>query len=776
MKKLIIFTTILLSNFVFSCGFYPYGEDVRISFLNPQNFNYQKYASFNYSSLYYESQSVYYDFETQPNELLWSKYCNGNVKNEDIRYVLNNLSKEEINLYSKNSFLKYLYQTKDIEAINYLKFAKDCEFFNTWQKDPWERTDYQFLPKRKILIDRAQNMSIKTKNLEIKERYAFLAIRLAFYNRDFDTIKLIYNKNFKNQKNENIISIWALYFRAIAEKKETLKNFYLAQVFAKAPEKRFVSWQNFSKNIPINSVLEFATNNQEKANVFLIYGISNPEKNLSGIKNLYALNPHSDGLSFLLLREVNKIEDWVLTPYYTLFNYSLSGFDDNYWQSKKGDISTLNILNRVEYDRKYASELLSFINSVELSKVENPLFWNVAKAYLLFITKDYDASLKEISLLEKNIKTSTFLYKQIQKIKTLNLFANQTYGNAVIPTKTKGIILSNKKEVKFIFALGRELEYLGNTDDAALLYASLSSVSKVNDIFVPYKSVKNKNQTFEDYYSDYYSYLDAVYSPEQLSSFILKLKSENDFDKRMIQMSTKEINKLQDLLGTKYLRQNKLHLALQEFQKLDKDYLDSQYSLWERTDHTYGSLVFKHNPFYELKYTPEFIEKRDNFRLNKVSITKKLIEFINRANNLNEPNRDYYYFLVANCYYNMTEKGNAWMMKRNYLSGKNFTIVEDNEEFNSANLAKYYYNKAFENAKTNKFKALCVKMLGMCEDSKIDFEITSKYNYYEFPENYFAYKFQRNKFYQNLKTNYSDDYENLMSNCDSFREYFASRR
>ncbi|MCS3870962.1 hypothetical protein J3D55_003878 [Chryseobacterium ginsenosidimutans] len=89
MQKLVIFIAILLSNFLLACGFYPYGEDVRFHFFNPDYFSYQKYNSFYYSSLSFGDQS-YYDgtkvFDSQ-NEELWRKYCNNKVSVEDITEV-----------------------------------------------------------------------------------------------------------------------------------------------------------------------------------------------------------------------------------------------------------------------------------------------------------------------------------------------------------------------------------------------------------------------------------------------------------------------------------------------------------------------------------------------------------------------------------------------------------------------------------------------------------------------------------------------------------------
>ena len=781
MKKLVIFTAILLSSAFSACGFYPYGEDVRFYFLNPNNFSYQSYSSFYYSSLSF-GQSSDVTTSNQDNEKLWRKYCDNKILLTDVSSVLDGYSFSDIQENSINPFLRYLYSKKDVEAINYLKFAKNCEYFNTWQDNPWERNDSISTVKRNDLFQKAVLFAGKSKNGEIKKRYAFLALRLAFYNKDMKSIEKVYSQYFSANKTNDVIDVWALYFKAISEKSPALKNLYFAKVFAASPEKRFVSWQYFSSKVPEADVLNLAKTGKEKANVLLLYGLYNPDENLENIKQIYAENPKFDGLSFLLYRELGKLEDWVFTPYYSLF----SSKEDLWGNNNSENQNILKILERSEIDRQYAKEVLEFIDSADLSKIENPNFWKYARAELLLMTKNYSESLKQITEIEKVLSSENPLRNNLEIIKALNLFANQTYGNAKIPEAVKDIIIKNKNNKHFIFALGRELEYLGNSYDAALLYASLNNPSTENSDynFVYYKSLKNSNQTYGTYYDNYFDYLDAVYSPEQLQSFINRIKSlhknPDSFYRNFQLFNSSEINALYDLLGTKYIRQNKLSFALNTFNRLGEDYFDAQYSLWEkdgRDNYYSSSKIFDQNPFYHLKYTPDFIPEKEHFKVNKVSIIRKLVEYLNKANNPKEKDRDYYYLLVANCYYNMSQYGNAWMMRRYSVSSAgNYSIREDNQEFNTASLAKFYYGKALENAQTDKFKALCLRMQGRCENYNYDFIGENTANDSSQAEYYEDRRFEQNKYYQNLRNNYSGQYEDLVSGCEFFKAYFKARR
>ncbi len=780
MKHFPVFILTLVSNTIFACGFYPFGEEIRFSFLNPVNFPYYSYSEFNYSynSFQPNSEGIYLKGTVDENEKLWLKYCDHKVSIEAIRTVLLEFKEDDITLESSNEMLRYLYKTKKTEAVNYLKFAKSCEFFNGLYDDPWERKQGFTMPKRKKLIDQAIVFSNKVSSKELKFRYTFLAIRMAYYNNDLEKIRTLYDSVFKYEKKEDILNYWSLYFRTIAETDQALGNFYAAQVFAKAPDKRFMIAQQFHSKIPLASVLKYAKTNEEKANVYLLAGIKKSDRALYCLQQVYKYNPNFDGLSFLLLREVNKIEDWVFTPYYSLFNPSVSVYND--WSNEK-DNSIKDILKRVEKDRIYAAEVLQFINSVNLKKIDNPVLWKISKSYLSFVTKSNQSCLNQIEQLEKNIPKTDSLYNQIEIIKALALTSNQQNGKAIILDEVKPIILKNQKNKKFLFAIGRELEYKGNTTDAALLYLKIEDADGSYDYenYSFWKSSKSTKNTYADFYSNYFDYIDVTYSPKQVEAIVeeyeKKRKNSDAFSIWKYSYIKRELPRLYDLIGTKYIRQNNLEQAVAYFSKISNNgsvtYSDC---LWEKPN-CQGSDSFDANPFFVLKFTPEFISQKKQFRLNKYSITEHLILYLKKASDLKEKNKDYYYFLVANAYYNMTHNGNSWMMRRySWTSGINESLYEDEKEYYQAAIAQHYYLLALKNAKTAKFKALCLRMLGRCEKNSLEYQYPNDYE--NRIENYDGFLWNKNRYYQDLKSSYPDDFESLTSDCNAFESYFNARR
>ena len=737
MKKLLVFTLLLLNSISFACGFYPYGEDVRMCFLYSSQFNCQSFDGFHYSSSsYFDPVSSNENLIAQPNEKLWFEYCKKTIPIETISDAIYKISEKDFTENSSNKMIQYLIKNKDFEAINYLKFAKSCEVANMFYADPWERTENIEINIIKTKVNSALKFSDLVNNQQLKLRYKFLAIRLAFYGGLNNEVIKIYN-TIPKTKNQNAVNFWCMHFRSIVEKDKSLQNFYSSQVFANAVDKRFPIFSYYDRNIKIEDVLKHAKTNQEKANVYAFAATKKYDKALVYIKNAIQLNPSSDFNIFILLREINKIEDWVFTPYYTNFNPSIS--ENEYWSDDKV-FSYKALEKRINKDRKYADELLTFLNSIQ--KPNNKI--DVFKAQLSFITQKYDNSLNIVNLLEQKVTKNDSLYNGIQLIKAMSLTANQPKNNAIITKEVQSILLKNKKDKRFLFAIARELEYLGNSTDAAFLFSKENEDN--SGYAMAWKSRKNKHGSYQDYFNDYFDYVDRLYTPNQLQNVIKNatiLNSDSEFETWIKSRLITEKSKLYDLLGTKYIRQNNLEKALQSFQKTDEKYWNDNYSNWSINSGGRNSL--DQNPFYSFKQTPDFIKEKENFYLTKTSLTKKLIEYLKKANNSKEKNRDYYYFIVANCYKNMAVNGNSWMMRRFYVSGYDVEpFPEDEQEFQKELLAKKYYRLAFKHSKSKKFKALC---LWLAKD------------------------------YKKLEKVQEDEYDYLTGkDCYAFEEYFNARR
>lgn len=759
--------------YIFACGpMYP--DEVRFSIMQPSSFQKKGFDEFHYSKHLFQYT---YDYEEEirqlratslpdDNILLWQQYCKKQPSAADIEEAIYRLDARSIqSANSNNSLIQYLQKTKNQQAIDYIVFAKNCEPLNRVFTDPWERDDInsdgQLTQKRNLLIDTALQRAKQTAG-DIQLRYAFLAIRLAFYNDDAPHIKEIYQQYFSKRKQKNILDYWTLYFNTITEPTSAIKNLNIARVFANAPDKRMGVIYEYKKTIPLSSTLSLAKNNDDKAALYLIDAVRNPGRALPNLKVLYTLNAPPAYLDFLLLREINKLEDWLYTPGYYLFPPSLA-FDIDY-----SGVSRDKVFKTIETDRSYAREVLQFIDAISAVGAQNKILWNTAKAYLHLMLKEYDPCLAITSPLQKQLSKSNDALYGIQMIEALALTGKQNKGNAIIPEAIKPILLKSfqNKNYPFIFAIAKELEYKGNTSDAALLMTKVNQGESWESGNVYWKNARGINNKYVDFYWEYFGYLDAQYSAEELNALVNNInngKAEKSvFSEWKYESIKKDMSRLYDLLGTKYIRENNLQSALKAFKNVND-------TLWTSNNYPYAFYLAA-NPFYTNMYNEHTPTYADTIHYTKTTITGTLLDYLKKASDPTRSDRDYYYFLVANCYLNMTQYGNSWMMRRYYwtTNKQNTGIIDDDEYFNCT-LAKKYYLEAKKLTKSKKFAALCLRMAGRCEKHKLNFA----YGYASYSQRDII--FQQNRYYKDLKNQYPQYYDELISNCESFENYFAAR-
>lgn len=728
MKKFLVFTALFLSSFkIFACGYMPYGEDIRYCLFHPKYFNFNEYYGFYYNNFSwgYDSMNDRYDDKItfEANILDWYNYTNNKVAIDEIVYFNNELKLTDIDESSSNGFLKFLFKNKKSDVIKYLIYSKKCESYNgSYDDNSWER-DEKFQKKSASKFEKELVQVYNSeKNLYLKRKYAFQCIRLAFYNGNKDLIKTIFAKEFLNTK-KDYLYYWSLYFHCFTA--NTNQNYNdIAELFANCPEKIFASQFYFRDEFNIKNELKFAKNPSQVANLFAYQSARILDKNLVNLKIIYQNKPKFKTLDFLLLREINKIEDWVYTPFYT--NYSPSTEQHSYYsENEESKITTETLRKRSAKDRLYALEVLNFVNQCDLSKVDNPVLWKAVKIQLLFITQQYNLALKEIQKFESKHKNEK-VFEQIQKIKALCLTAQQEYGKAIILQEVQSIVEKNINDKRFLFAVGRELEFKGNLLDAMALISNNTSVYKEysydsND--VEWRGNRLQTSANLDVFYNYFDYLDFVYSASNLQIVINKLNQLSVNKQNNIIYSTllKDKNYLIDLLGTKYVREEKLDLALATFKTLKNQYWQDNYNAWERGKYD-EFLSFDGNPFYTIKHTPNFIAPKEKYFVNKLSITEHLVKYLRLANDVKRNDRDYYYFLVANCYLNMTDMGNSWMMRRfnSYSSYSDEYLNEsyiDNLEYRTRVKTVQYYDLAYQNSKSDKFKALCLHMINFASNN-----------------------------------------------------------
>lgn len=756
MKSLIrILIVCLISSNSFACGWYPFGEDVRFSLMSPFMFDDggmspYYYTWWNYGDGYLSTP------ENDPNIALWKEYCGGKVDEQSIYEAVYELKEEELgNRQSSNKMVQYLIQN-DLEALSYIAFAKSCSHLNSRYSE-WEEDDNS-VNERKEKMQDALNRSQKVKSEAIKKRFRFLAIRLAFYNKDQEKVNRIFKKSFSGNP-EDAIDYWALYFNWVTQKRSAERNFNLAQVFVYAPGKRYGAITQITKNIPVDEVLAFAKTDTERANVHAVYGVRNIGRGLSTLKAVYYLDPNNPLLDYLLIREINKVEDWVLTPRYTNFDPSVSPKGGTY------GLSNELIQERIKDDESYAKELLFWMEGLKESGSDA---WRVGEAFLKGIMGKEREALAVLS------SSAMFPENMRPLVKQLRVLFRVRMGNHVeleLNQNDHAVLMNSKQQNynQFLFAVSREFEFQKKMDIAAALF---SQINRVNDYYsegVTWRSGTEKATLSSDFYYSWFLYLDAEYSPEELQSVIdftnLKFGESTEFDHWQREYLRKNVDRLYDLLGTKYIRQNNMDKAIAAFEKVKGD-------LWNEAPFT---TYLNANPFHADFYSGHKPSKLDTITYTKLGLAKQYKAYLKKAKSRRTKNRAYYYFLLANCELNMSHYGNSWMMRRYFWTASMHpNNLEDDDEFFRVKRAQEFYQKAYDLTSDKEIKALCLRMKGRCEKHELAFDAPDSWDFdYDQFGGFNNYLISKNQSYKKLKEEYPEDSKELMSNCFSFERYFA---
>lgn len=735
----------------FACGWYPFGEDVRFSLLDPAYFDDGGMSPYYYNFLNYGES--YESTETNdPNVALWNDYCGGKLDAKTVFDAVYRLSESEVeSANSSNAMIQYL-QKNDSEAIEYLAFAKSCSHLNDAYSD-WERESQDDYERSKKILEALKKSEAATSKM-IKKRYRFLAIRMAFYNGDHDQIQGIYKKSFGANPSD-VIDYWALYFYATTKSTSAERNFDMARVFVYAPGKRFAALSRFSNKIPKDEVLALAMTDEEKATVHAMYAARNQGREMETIKTIHALNADHPLLDFLLVREVNKLEDWILTPRYTNFDPTMDPRGYRYEASQE------LIVERLKEDEQYGRELAKWMEKSANGSAD----WKLIEAYLKGITGNEKAALSILSKTNLLSEESRELASRLEL-----LFRVKSNAKKALSSEDQQLLMNEKQDHYnlFLFAVAREYEFQDVLDVAAALF---SHVNQNDDFYdgVTWRSGTGKQTLSSDYFYDWFLYLDAEYSVDEVQSVIDFAKSSSmkngKFDEWTREYVTKDLDGLYDLLGTKYVRKNDMKTAISAFEKVKGP-------LW-------NEYPYKHylnaNPFYANFYSEHRQTEMDTIRYTKLELAKQYQEYLEKAENPETKNRSYYYFLVANCELNMSHYGNSWMMRRYFWTGAmNPNYLEDDDEFFRVKRAREMYMKAYDHATTKKEKALCLRMAGRCEKHDLMFDAPYSWDFdYDAHGGFLSYFYSKNTSYQRLEQQFPEDAEELLSNCYSFERYFA---
>ena len=703
-----------------------------------------------------------------PNPPMWKKYTGNQVSAIDIDSFIYRFSKADMeNIYrhikkgdplnlaakvSSNGFTKWLINNNQANVAQYLVFAKSCEPYTEPLEAVWNNKTSEYVtPKRDsaamhLLIVEAIHQYEVLKDNELKQRYAYQAVRMAFYSgRYLETITLFDNMI---TPNDNF-----LYYRSLALKagglyktgKKTEAAYLYSLVFDKTKEDKKHIYTSFrwAVNGNIAPVLALCKNDHEKAVLYMMKGLyeydANDKHTVETIQKAYELDAKTKGIDILMTRNINRAEGSRIP------GMAIGG--------NKND-SELNELNT--FAQRVAKE----------GRCGDAAFWYLSSAYIYILQGDA-VNCKNF-LLKAHTEKMTPAEEDVHDI--VNVLCVMRQEEKVTPemeaqllpllqaVETKGA-KSHRYNTLFgnmmVMVLKEVYMAQGNTDKAIYCYSKAAGPS----FNAPWNYAT-------DYTDDPGRMLEGM-TPDELhaiEAFITK-KNKSPFDAWLTETTMYTAGALYELEATKYIRMFQFDKAVEILKKVPEDILKKTELPDIMVSHILDGQVLNASD-KAVKY-------------NKLLFAKKMLELQQALKKNPADGRAAYQY--ANGLYNMSYYGKAshaydycrsGTSEYAYFNYKDRSKLADYElEHYNVQTPEKYYVQAYENSTDKEIKARCLFMAAKCWQKNCAPGKEQAY-YSADVEAYYRNTF-KNPYLQKLKEDYKDTKfcVSAIGTCSYFRDY-----
>lgn len=740
----------------------PY--DYYVSFFNKNITETKGFEPFYYTNvqfLYQEKEPV---TTSEITAAEWVSYGNNSFSGKEAHaFVVDYARKDLSNLYfhleknqplqipdsvKNNGMTKYFMISKDFEALGYIMYAKQVEPNVTGHWSAWEpiARDQEKMAK---LLKNGQQLYAVAKNNFIKLRLAYQVVRLAHYSGRFDECSRLYDTLVKPNPTASVLQDLSLSLKAGALMRLGKKNeaaYLFSKLFSRSEVKRVSNYMSFDWSVKRfdeanrKAVLAFCKNDEEKANLLGLFALGSNHNELNTLQQIQQLAPKSPLLEILLLREMNKLEEFFYTP-------SLA--------FKKGkEKAYINYTSLDRTDKTYlafeeeAKDFAVFCQEASRQKATpDKALYSLAAAHALLITADYPASRKWLDNTKK-LKLSQKLQDQwamtnlLWTINTTTIFDNK-FEEQLFPSLQwlEKKAATDPEYGLFYRRLFTEIigpRYQGSTGPNKVKYLLCTGVGDwINQQYC---------KEHYGYYGGALEKLRTELPAEEVEQLIQLMESKklNVFEKYIVSHNAFTKDDVNDVAGTTWLRQFNFAAAEKWFNKIPAGYYAKEpYSFYLAA-----------NPFADLVLDTHAPTDQDTVKYTKLSFSRKMQQLEKDAAAATDAEKKArLHYELAKGYYQMSYWGNSWLLVQySWSSGGGLKQEQDllpgEKEYYGVYKAEDQYAKAFALTKDKNFKARCLFMMAKCDQKQITMPAYGSYpEYADYEKAKAAYQksFQENR-------------------------------
>lgn len=714
-----------------SCGpDYTTGEDFRFWLLQPELAASRPLHAFFFTTevLYATDYDEISSLPYAANIAEWQAVVGPSVPADAIEAILYGMEPvdyfaQEQELFRSNAFLRRLAQLKNGWPA-YITYAKRCEQLVN-SEDPWG-----FIAHDGDGIRTAWNRGVeqlrKARQPALQARLAFQLVRLAHHGHDAERpafeAQRVYDRHLAPLRGKSWMEASAAFYLA-AMLPNPARDLAFAEIFDRTPDKQFRMVQLFTNGV-VEDYLPLAKNDQHRATLLVMRDLQHPGRALEDLERIAAWDPGNAHLPLLLTREVNKLEDWLLTPDLTDYPSAI-----RLWTEEEEGVTNADVLRT---DLDYLGRVQEFIRRIapQAEPEDRPLL-NLLDGHLSFVAGRFLSCEHLLERLVEHPAAAPLIKLQAR----IDLLLCDVMSSTTLEERTQRDILAlvellNTEPELFPYRrnvlgqlhlyLGQQLIARGEVAEGVFL---LARTERHFGNMITWHGKNARHVAFEKATPADYDRMIALLDKPEKTAFERYLTATDerpaDWEPTEETFRGNELNreKLLDYKGMWYLREDRLEEAAAAYRQIpDAFWGNYPYDLFTDDD-----------PFVVNIEDPHNFSRGDSVRYTRRTIVERMIALKKEAA-LDPKKRALNHYLLGNAYYNMSWHGKYWGLSRIAWSIHEMGQWRDREDtgpgdddYFGTKRALEQYIQAIEHAKDPVLKALAVRMAGECERNWLDY-------------------------------------------------------
>jgi len=733
---LVLICALFFDTALWACSFMPDNYELNFCMINADIVQRPDLSFLNYSTHWYN----YCDWEGEDEENLlqncaeWQKYLGEKIRTQDIITILESTAPDDFlqayrtknwGVFKNNSFIAAL--LNKTTALKYMALAKKVEFENEREEDPWTTDGYwqEYISDstaKSHIIKEAEVLLKNTKDTFLQQRYACQLIRLYDIEQSKERIIDIYQNCLKNQRTvvELLILPKVINSYCCSRKGGAIADELSFRMFEEKNGRKMLAFEHLDNNTQ-------AKNQHQKAILQAVKTFRNPAPALAQLETLVQMEPNSQYLPLLLVREIQKLESWIFSPEILGMIPIHIGEKEIRYYDMPYEKAINYAQKNFEKDKKYLHRFRQFVETLSDESMPKDLF-HILTAYTCIMDNDFAAAQKHLQQTSDKIPAIQLEQKKMMQIIVIThlepLRSLSTRQKLAQLLQTLPLPSNPNHAIEY----GIEASDCGEKyDNRSELYRYLSRhFQKQGDLLVAglleQKIVNNRLTHFEQ--SDYYQKIGfwdnygTMADVDTLLTFKHK-KNKTAFEQWLTPTKWASDNALYDLKGTMAFRQDDFKTAYETFKKIPQNFWNTTYDFAECLN----------TP--SLTYNPQFdtLTVHKQYTVNKTVWVKEAYDIQEQLKTAQGTQRAKLCLQMGNVIYNTSINKRCWMMTSygwHYfepsLNILNECCYQPKTKINYQTIDKSqkYYSEALKNAgKDQEIAAQACLMLHLCKNKNL---------------------------------------------------------